>query len=166
MTIKRSQVALNPIQWINFTPALGEPREWRYADPTRRIEQPGVHRTIRNAGFNAAMMEVLDTQTLQEYRRMLDEAGLRPAPGYVQIAPPEAKGLSIRRGSPEWVRWFNPVRRRAEETNFMGLETVFLAAEMDLTAPRVVQETAVGAYFDQDMLDRQVEVLAEAAEVL
>jgi inosose dehydratase len=130
------------------------------------MEQPAVHRTIRSAGFDAVMMEVLDTQTLQEYRRMLDEAGLRPAPGYAQIAPPEAKGLSIQRGSPEWVRWFNPVRRKAEETNFMGLDTVFLAAEMDLTAPRIVEETAVGAFFDQDMLDRQVEYLADAAEVL
>jgi len=112
------------------------------------------------------MMEVLDTQTLQSYKRMLDEAGLRPAPGYIQVAPPEAKGLSLSRGSAEWVRWFDAVRRRAEESSYMGLDSVFLAAEMDLSAPRVVQSTAVGAFFDQSMLDRQVEYLADAAQVL
>lgn len=166
MAVTRSQVALNPIQWINLKPAPGEPRLWRYADPSWRDEQLDVHRTIRAAGFDAAMMEVLATQTLQSYKRMLDEAGLRPAPGYIQVAPPEAKGHPLTKGSAEWVHWFDGVRRRAEESNFMGLDTVFLAAEMDLTAPRVTQATAVGAFFDQDLLDRQVEYLAEAATVL
>jgi sugar phosphate isomerase/epimerase len=166
MPITRSQVALNAIQWINLKPPPGGERLWRFADPSWRSEQPDVHRQIREAGFDAVMIEVLDTQTLQAYRRMLDDASLRPAPGYIQIAPPEAKGLSLRRGSPEWVRWFNPVRRRAEESNFLGLDTVFLAAELDLGAPRITEASATGAFFDQGMLDRQVEYLAEAAEVL
>jgi sugar phosphate isomerase/epimerase len=166
MSITRSQVALNAIQWINLKPAPGRERQWRYADPTWRAEQPDVHRQIREAGFDAVMMEVLDTQTLQAYKRVLDETGLRAAPGYVQIAPPETKGLSLRTRSPEWVRWFNPVRRKAEESNYLGVESIFLAAEMDQTAPRVARATATGAFFDQDKLDRQVEYLAEAAEVL
>jgi sugar phosphate isomerase/epimerase len=166
MPVTRSQVALNAIQWINLKPPPGGERQWLFADPAWRSEQPGVHRRIREAGFGAVMMEVLDTQTLQAYRRMLDDAGLRPAPGYVQISPPEAKGLSLRRGSPEWVRWFNPVRRRAEESNVLGLDTVFVAAEVDLSAPRVTTACATGAFFDQDLLDRQVECLAEAAEIL
>lgn len=166
MPITRSQVALNAIQWINIKPGPGRERAWLFADPAWRSEQLAVHRQIRSAGFDAVMMEVLDTQTLQAYRRMLEDAGLRPAPGYIQIAPPESRGLSLRKGSPEWVRWFNPVRRRAEESNFLGLTTVFLAAEMDLAAPRVVQAAATGAFFDQDLLERQVEYLAEAAEVL
>jgi sugar phosphate isomerase/epimerase len=166
MPITRSQVALNAIQWINLKPEPGRERAWLSADPAWRAEQPKVHRQIRSAGFGAVMMEVLDTQTLQAYKRMLDEAGLRPAPGYVQIAPPQASGLSLRKGGPEWVRWFNPVRRRAEESNYLGLDTIFLAAEISLQAPRVLQATATGAFFDQDLLDRQVECLAEAAEVL
>jgi sugar phosphate isomerase/epimerase len=166
MPISRSQLALNAIQWINLKPAPGEERLWRYADPTWRAEQPDVHRQIRDAGFDAVMMEVLDTQTLQAYKKVLDDTGLRPAPGYVQIAPPECRGLTLREGSPEWVRWFNPVRRKAEESNYLGLSTIFLAAEMDLTAPRVQEATATGAFFDQDMLDRQVEYLVEAAEIL
>ncbi len=166
MSVTRSQVALNAIQWINLKPGPGGERAWLYADPAWRSEQLQVHRQIRSAGFDAVMLEVLDTQTLQAYTRMLGEAGLRPAPGYIQIAPPEATGLSLRRGSPEWVRWFDPVRRRAEETNYVGLNSVFLAAQLDLGAPRVAQAAATGAFFDQDLLDRQVEYLAEAAEVL
>jgi sugar phosphate isomerase/epimerase len=166
MSVTRSQVALNGIQWINLKPEPGGERAWLYADPAWRSEQLRVHRQIRSAGFDAVMLEVLDTQTLQAYTRMLGEAGLRPAPGYIQIAPAEATGMSLRRGSPEWVRWFDPVRRRAEETNYVGLNTVFLAAQLDLGAPRVAQAVATGAFFDQDMLDRQVEYLAEAAEVL
>jgi inosose dehydratase len=166
MPIRRSQVALNAIQWINLKPQAGRERAWLYADPAWRSEQLHVHRQIRAAGFDAVMIEVLDTQTLQAFKRMLDDAGLRPAPGYIQIAPPEATGSSLRKGSAEWVRWFNPVRRRAEESNYLGLATVFLAAEISLQAPRVVRATATGAFFDQDLLDRQVEYLAEAAEVL
>ena len=166
MPITRSQVALNAIQWINIKPGPGRERAWLFADPAWRSEQPAVHRQIRSAGFDAVMMEVLDTQTLQAYRRMLEDAGCAPRSGYIQIAPPESRGLSLRKGGPEWVRWFNPVRRRAEESDFLGLTTVFLAAEMDLAAPRVVRAAATGAFFDQDLLERQVEYLAEAAEVL
>lgn len=163
MPITRQQVALNPIQWINLKPAPGQPRLWRYADPSWRDEQPAVHRLIRDAGFDAVMMEVLDTQTVQSYQRMLADCGLRPAPGYLQVGLPAE---NLRPGSPERVRWFNPVRRRAEESNVLGLHTVFLAAEMALTAPRVTEAVATGAAFDQGRLDQQVEYLAEAAEIL
>lgn len=166
MTIRQSQIALNAIQWINFKPAPGESRRWLYAEPSWRDEQLNVHRRIRSAGFDAVMMEVLDTQTVQSYKRMLDDAGLRPAPGYVQIAPAELKGQHLTRGSAEWIRWFDPIRRRAEESNFLGLDTVFLAPEMDLQGPRVTEATATGAFFSQQTLDLQVEYLAEAAEVL
>lgn len=166
MTIRRSQVALSAIQWINLKPAPGEPRRWLYAEPSWRDEQLNVHRQIRASGFDAVMMEVLDTQTLQSYKRMLDDAGLRPAPGYVQIAPAELSGQQLARGSAEWIRWFDPIRRRAEESNFLGLDTVFLAPEMDLHGPRVTYATATGEFFSQEILDLQVEYLAEAAEVL
>ena len=164
MPITRDQLAINAIQWINLKPEPGRQRQWRYADPTWRQEQPAVHQLIRRSGFDAVMMEVLDTQTLQAYQLVLDDSGLRPAPGYIQVGVPPEK---LNRGSAEWTRWFNPVRRRAEESNYLGLTTVFLAAEMDvLAAPRVTKATATGAFFDQHRLDQQVEYLAEAAEVL
>ncbi len=160
MPITRPQVALNAIQWINLKPAPGEERRWLYADPAWRSEQPSVHRQIRAAGFDAVMMEVLDTQTLQAYQRMLDETGLRAAPGYLQIAPPEAKGLSLHKGSSEWERWFNPVRREGGGEQLPGPGGRSSSRrEMDLTGPRVLEATATGAFFDQDMLDRQVDYL-------
>lgn len=83
MTINRSQVALNALQWINLPAPAGEPQVWLYDDPAWRSEQPKVHRQVREAGFDAVMLEVLNTQTLQSYERMLTEAVLRLAPGYV-----------------------------------------------------------------------------------
>ena len=166
MAIARAQVALNLIPWVNLkAPPGGEP-VWLLSDPAWRLQQAEVHRQIRRSGFDAVMIEVLDTQTLQNYRRMLDDTGLRPAPGFLQISPPEAKGLSLPRGSAEWVRWFNTVRRRAEESNFFGLHTVFLAPELDKQGSRYRRACAMGADFDQDLLDRQVECLVEAAEIL
>ena len=107
--------------------------------------------------------------------RHADAAGLPEDAGRDRAAPSPrlpadrasgGQGAVPAKGSPEWERWFNPARRKAEESNFLGLETIFLAAEMDLTGPRVLEATATGAFFDQDMLDRQVEYLVQAAEIL
>jgi hypothetical protein len=87
MVVRRSQVALNAIQWTNLKPPPGQQMVWLYADPAWRAGQPRVHELVRAAGFEAVMLEVLDTQTLQSYRRMLEAAQLRPAPGYVHRSP-------------------------------------------------------------------------------
>ncbi|WP_426321893.1 sugar phosphate isomerase/epimerase family protein [Microbacterium sp. E-13] len=169
MPITRNQIALNALQWINLKQEPGGPADapiWLYDDPAWRSEQPNVHRLVKAAGFDAVMMEVLNTQTIQAYKRMLDDVGLRPAPGYVQVGLPEDYGLTLQRGSAQWVRWFDPIRRRAEETNYMGLDSVFLAADMAFDGRPRIAEVAVGAQFDQGRLDRLVELLTDAAEVL
>jgi inosose dehydratase len=170
MTVTRSQIALNAIQWINLKQPEDGPKDepiWLYNDPAWRCEQPKVHQQIRDAGFESVMIEVLATQTLQSYKRMLDAVGLNPAPGFVDIGLPESFGLDLKKGSAEWVHWFDRIRRRAEETNFLGLDTVFVSPAMLYEGNRRISErAAVGAFFDQEMLDKQVEVLAEAAEVL
>lgn len=169
MPISRSQVALNAIQWINLKPKPDEEGEriWLYNDPRWRVEQPRVHRQVKEAGFQAVMLEVLKTQTLQAYGKMVDEVGLMVAPGYAQIGLPEDFGVSLVKGSREWVHWFDAIRRKAEETNFVGLDSVFLAAAMVFDDnPRVSRETATGAYFDQGRLDRLVDYIGEAASVL
>ncbi|GAB3397239.1 sugar phosphate isomerase/epimerase [Humibacter soli] len=168
--ITRSQVALNALQWINLKQPPGGPADkpiWLYDDPAWRSEQPAVHRQVKKAGFDNVMLEVLNTQTLQAYRRMLDSVELAPAPGYVDIGLPEDNGIGLVKGSAEWVRWFDRVRRRAEETNFMGLNSVFLAGQLIFDGnPRIAEATAVGAAFRQDRLDRVVEYIGEAAAVL
>jgi sugar phosphate isomerase/epimerase len=157
-----AQFALNPLQWITVD------GRWRYAEPGFRAEYPDVLAQVRAAGFETVMLEVLATQTLQDYARMIADAGLGVAPGYCSIGLPEEHGHTLHRGSAEWVRWFDGVRRKAEESNFFGLDTVFLAPEMSFadTAVRTSRAVAVGAGFDEGRLDRVIEVLGEAAEVL
>ncbi|KRE28926.1 sugar phosphate isomerase/epimerase [Agromyces sp. Soil535] len=170
MTIDRARIALNPIQWINIKERPDDPSSadlWLFADPAFRSEYPGVLGKVRGGGFDAVMMQVLDTQTLQDYERMVRAADLRLAPGYCQVGLPEEHGVTLASGSAEWVRWFDGVRRAAEESNYFGVGTVFLAPEMTWDgAARTLTRSAVGADFDQDRLDRVVEVLAEAALIL
>jgi sugar phosphate isomerase/epimerase len=168
--ISRNQVALNAIQWINLPQTDDDSKDepvWLYNEPSWLADQPDVHRQIKDSGFDAVMMEVLAFQTLQSYERMIDGAGLALAPGYVQIGLPEDFGQTIRPGSKEWVRWMDPVRRRAEESNYFGLPTVFLSSDMAFPGrPRIEEAVAVGHAFDQGRLDRVVELIGGAAEVL
>lgn len=171
MSISSYNYALNAIQWIAVKEDPNDPDSpllWRYADPLFRAEYPDVLRKIKEAGFSAAMMEVLDTQTLQDYKSMLDASGLAPAPGYLQVRLPSDYDTKLQRGTAEWIHWFDLVRRRAEESNFMGLKTLFVAAEVSWSpdAVRMAQQAAVGADFQQWRLDEAVEILTETAQVL
>ncbi|MCC4249099.1 MULTISPECIES: sugar phosphate isomerase/epimerase family protein [Microbacterium] len=169
MTISRAQVALNPIQWTSLPPdpnVPGSKSRWHYGEPSFRAEYPDVLAAVAAAGFDATMMEVLDTQTLQEYERMIGDAGLRPAPGYASIGLPEDHGLDLKPGTAEWIRWFNPVRRKAEESRYFGLDSVFLAPEVNYQLPRWSEKAAVGHLADADRLKRQIDLLSEAATIL
>jgi sugar phosphate isomerase/epimerase len=170
MSIQRARIALNPIQWINIKEDPDDSSSadlWLFAEPAFRDAYPGVLGKVKAGGFDAVMMQVLDTQTLQDYERMVRAADLRLAPGYCQIGLPEDHGRALAPESAEWVRWFDGVRRAAEETNYFGLGSVFLAPEMSWEgAARTMTRSAVGADFDQDRLDRVVEVLGEAARIL
>lgn len=165
------RVALNPIQWISIkadpTDSSSESL-WLFAEPSFRADYPRVLAAIKAAGFASTMMEVLDTQTLQNYKSMIDDAGLTLAPGYASIALPEDHGVTFEPGSAAEVRWFDIIRRRAEESNFFGLDTVFLAPEVwwgDNTI-RTNQQVAVGAAFDQGRLARVIDTIGTAAEIL
>jgi inosose dehydratase len=169
--IRRDRIALNAIQWINVKADPSDPDSedlWRYADPAFRADYPHVLAQIREAGFEAVMMEVLATQTLQDHARMIAESGLALAPGYASIPIPRDHGVDLSRGSAERVHWFDGVRRKAEETLFSGLATVFLAPEVGWGPPfvRTGEAVAVGAGFSQERLDEQIEFIGEAAEVL
>ena len=168
MAVKDLKFALNAIQWINVKedPAdLDSASLWRFADPAFVAEYPGVLRAIREAGFRATMMEVLDTQTLQNYAAMVEESGLALAPGYVQVPLASDHGGRLERGTFERIHWFDAVRRKAEESNYFGIPTIFLAAEVDQTAIRW-QKPAVGADFSQDRLDELTDLIDEAVDVL
>lgn len=164
-----AKIAMNPIQWTSIPPdpaVPGDTAQWLYGEPSFVADYPRVLAEVASAGFDATMMEVLDTQTLQSYRAMLADAGLRPAPGYASIGLPEDRGLELAPGSAEWARWFNPVRRKAEESLFFGLDTVFLAPEVDYRLPRWSVSAGVGHLADPGRLARQIEVIEEAARIL
>lgn len=170
MTLSRNQVALNAIQWINIKEDPNDPDSaslWLYREPTFRSQYPDVLAQVRASGFDAVMMEVLGVQTLQDYARMIDDAGLRLAPGYCDLPLPEDHGVTLTRGSSEWIQWFDRVRRKAEESNFFGLDTVFLAPEIVFADGfRTASRPGLGDDFKADRLDRVTELLADAAEVL
>jgi sugar phosphate isomerase/epimerase len=171
MRLRADRVALNPIQWVNIKADPSDPDSedlWLFADPAFRADYPDVLAQVRDAGFAAVMMQLLDTQTLQSYERMVRDAGLVLAPGYASVALPEDHGVLLAPGSPEQVRWYDGIRRIAEESNYFGLSTVFLSPEMSWTpgTRRTLEQTAVGADFDSSRLDRLIDILGAAAEVL
>jgi len=170
-TLRRDRVALNPLQWINLQADPTDPdsgSRWRYAEPGFRADYPGVLAAVRDAGWPAVMLEVLATQTLQDYGRLIAEADLALAPGYASIGLPEDHDVQLKPGSAERIHWFDGVRRKAEESATFGLDTVFLAPEVGFgpSFPRTHRAVAVGADFRVDRLERQTALLGEAAEVL
>lgn len=168
MQMRDLTFALNAIQWINVKEDpedLDSASLWRFADPAFVAEYPGVLREIKDAGFEATMLEVLDTQTLQNYAAMIEASGLRLAPGYVQVPLASDHGGRLERGTFERIHWFDGVRRKAEESNYFGLDTIFLAAEVDQNAIRW-EKPGVGHDFSQDRLDELTELIDEAVDVL
>ena len=168
MQMKDLKFALNAIQWINVKEDptdLSSASLWRFADPSFVAEYPQVLAEIRDAGFSATMLEVLDTQTLQNYAAMVEASGLALAPGYVQVPLASDHGGRLERGTFERIHWFDAVRRKAEESTYFGLDTIFLAAEVDQTAIRW-QRPAIGADFSQERLDELTDLIDEAVDVL
>ncbi|SJN35610.1 Inosose dehydratase [Microbacterium esteraromaticum] len=168
MQIKDLRFALNAIQWINIKEDPSDPNSaslWRFADPTFVADYPEVLGEIRAAGFDATMMEVLATQTLQNFAAMIEKSGLKLAPGYVQVPLMSDHGDRFEKGSFERAHWFDGVRRRAEESNYFGLNTIFLAAEVNYLASRW-EKPAIGHDFSEARLDELTDLIDEAVDVL
>lgn len=170
MTLTQDHFSLNTLQWITVSlgESTGEPGSvgWEFDRPSFLARQPEVLRQVRDAGFSAVMLEVLPTQTLQAYARVVADSGLKVTPGYVHIGLPEEFGRDHTGDDEARFRWFDGIRRRAEESQYMGLDRVFLAADMAPGRPRIDEAAARGHAFDAARLDRVTDVIGEAAEVL
>lgn len=162
MTLDRSQFAINTLQWTDLS------QGWEFDDPTFLDKQPRVLREVTDSGFPAVMLEVLSTQTIAAYSRLVAETGLRVAPGYVQVPLPEDHGMEIQPGTAAAFHWFDAVRRKADETLALGLDTIFIAPEMVTTGgmPRYDVAAGVGHVADRARLERCTEALGRAAEIL
>jgi inosose dehydratase len=99
---------------------------------------------------------------------LLAETGLRAAPGYVQIRLPEEHGVTLAPGSAAEFHWYDGIRRRADETHALGLDTVFLSAEMVNSGgmPRYDEVAGTGYAFDRARLERYTDLIGRAAEIL
>ena len=170
MALTQEHFSLNTLQWITVSlgESTGEPGSvgWEFDRPSFLARQPVVLGQVRDAGFSSVMLEVLPTQTLQAYARVVADSGLQVAPGYVHIGLAEEFGLDHAGDDEAHFRWFDGIRRRAEETRFMGLDRVFLAADMAPGRPRIDEAAACGHAFDAARLDRVANMIGEAAEVL
>ena len=170
MALTQDQFSLNTLQWITVSlgESTGEPGSvgWEFDRPSFLDRQPRVLAQVREAGFSAVMLEVLPTQTLQAYARVVTDSGLRVTPGYVHIGLPEEFGLDHSGDDEARFRWFDGIRRRAEESLFLGLDRVFLAADMAPGRPRIDEAAAVGHAYDRARLDRVTDIVGAAAEVL
>lgn len=168
--LTQGHFSLNTLQWITvgLSDASGDPGDtgWEYDRPSFIARQPEVLAQVREAGFSGVMLEVLPTQTLQAYARVIADAGLRVTPGYVHIALPEDYGHDFSDSPTRHFRWFDEIRRRAEETLYMGLDRVFLAPDMAPGRPRIDVAAAVGYEANAARLDRVANIMGEAAEVL
>lgn len=170
MALTQNQFSLNTLQWITVALSEGtdEPDDlgWEFNRPSFLAKQPKIFEQVMEAGFGMAMMEVLPTQTLQAFKKVVDDTGIVLSPGYVQVGLPEDSGLDLTPGSDSEFRWLDSIRRRAEESLYMGMDRIFLAADMAPGRPRIDVAAAVGYEFDAARLDRITYFIGKAAEVL
>ena len=116
-----------------------------------------IYRQIKGAGFDAVHVEVPEGMSVAEYRSLLADTGLAPAPGYFQAAfssPDPAEQTGVR----------ELARRFAGDHAALGLTRTFIA---DQFGPAQREATpAVGAGADPAVLDRVIENLAAACEAM
>ncbi|GLW09174.1 inosose dehydratase [Microtetraspora sp. NBRC 13810] len=144
----RPLVAFNPLTWY-FT------ADGRY-DATVAPPLPEIYRQLREAGFDAVHVEIPGTMTVAGYRRLLDDSGLAPAPGYFQAPFGERDTIAATT---------EQARRAAGAHAELGLERIFIADRFGDAGPRLAAP-GVGAGFDRDRLDRIIEGLSAAAAAM
>jgi inosose dehydratase len=139
-------VGFNPLTWV-MTPTGRDPG---VAPPL-----PELLRQLKDAGFDAIHAEIPEGTTVAEYRGLLDDAGLAPAPGYFQASFADdaaAKG-AVERGA-----------RAAAEHAELGLDRIFIADRV--AAQARLDRPGVGAGHDGNVLSRVIENLGQAAAAM
>ncbi|KAA9383927.1 sugar phosphate isomerase/epimerase [Neorhizobium galegae] len=143
--------ALNPIQWFATNDG--------WLDPDKGPAPRDLLREIARSGFQAVHAQVPAGWTVTEYKGALEDAGLKPAPGYLSIALPE-HGV-------EMPAMLEAARANAAQQAELGLTDMFVATRMTRDAPRV-EHPGIGAQFDEarfamilDLIDRASAVIKE-----
>lgn len=144
MTIS-PRIGINPLPWIL------DPRTGFHLDvPSLQA----AFRVLAPLGFRAVQADVPADLDIAQYRRLLDEFGLRCAPGYFSAAfdDPDAAPTIRERAL-----------RHADVQLALGLTETFIAGA---PAPARREVPAVGHDFDHVRLDRFIDTLGVTAEAM
>jgi inosose dehydratase len=137
------RIAVNPLQWLATADGW---LDFGLTPPLRAgLEQ------IASSGFEAVMTDVPAEMPAQEYRDLLAEYGLVPAPGYYSAALEEV-GLRD--------QIVETAARRSDVHRELGLAEMFVAANMTAASTRVARP-ARGVDPDGDRLAIIAETLAQ-----
>jgi inosose dehydratase len=132
--VTAARVAFNPLTWY-LSPA-GQ------FDPDAAPPLPEIYRQIHDAGFDAVHVEIPDAMPVRDYRALLDDVGLTPAPGYFQAPFFDDEALAASTET---------ARRVAGEHAALGLNRIFIAEQFGV-APQRLEQPGIGAGFDPDRL--------------
>jgi inosose dehydratase len=139
-----AKIALNPLPWIMGPDSF---------DLSTKTVQQAV-RGAAQAGFTAVHADVPTEMGASTYRAMLEDHGLRPAPGYFagHFDDPRLVGLEV-----------ELAKRHAEVQLALGLSEVFVASHL---VPERIARPATGAEFNQDRLEQLIEAISTVAEAI
>jgi inosose dehydratase len=141
-------VAFNPLPWFITSEGIFD------RDAAPPVAE--IYRQIRAAGYDAVHAEVPPGMSLADYRSLLSDTGLAPAPGYFQAPFAQSEQLHAIR---------EEAARIAGQHAALGLDRIFIADQLGATPERMATP-AVGTGFDQDRLDRALENLGIVAEAM
>ncbi|MFC5824061.1 sugar phosphate isomerase/epimerase family protein [Nonomuraea insulae] len=142
----RPLIAFNPLTWY-FTP------DGHY-DPAAAPPLPEIYQKIRDAGFSAVHADVPETMTVDDYRLLLNDSGLAPAPGYFQASFAQTDAASLEKA-----------KRTAGQHARLGLDRIFIAEQFGTATPRLTSP-GMGVAFDQDRLQRIIDGLTVTCEAM
>ena len=139
------KIAINPLPWLLGPDGF---------DLSRETVQAAAA-AMADAGFEAIQADVPPEMSSTDYRALLDDYGLEPAPGYF--------AAHFEGAADEVSALLEQAKRHAAMQLELGLTEVFLASHVNETRRAA---PAVGAGFDAGRLDTIIERLGSAAETI
>lgn len=142
-----AQVAFNPLTWL-FSPS-------GHFAPDDAPPLAHIYREIHEAGFDAVHVDIPEGMAVDEYRQLLDDSGLAPAPGYFQAAFSDPARIPAA---------VEDAKRTAGRHAQLGLSRIFIADGFPAGAR--LERPAQGTDADAARLDRIATAIGTVAEAM